>query len=97
MSHNGHNDQSIADRVERKLTDFGKRFDDMEEKIDRLDHHITGNGTPERGVLIRLDRIEQKAVAQSKVAAYAIGFASAALAGIVVQFVLLAIKAMSSK
>ena len=36
----------------------------LKEQVARLNHHITGNGTPERGVLIRMDRLEQDAEAR---------------------------------
>lgn len=31
----------------------------LRDHILRIDHHLTGNGTPERGVIVRLDRLEQ--------------------------------------
>lgn len=31
----------------------------LREHIQRIDHHITGNGTPERGIIVRMDRLEQ--------------------------------------
>lgn len=83
---------TMAERFERTMSELNKRFDGMEQMLRGLDHHITGNGTPERGLLIRLDRIEQKSVAQSKTAGYAIAVASTALAGIIVQVVMFVLK-----
>jgi hypothetical protein len=36
------------------------RLEQMGEKIQSIEHILTGNGTPERGILIRVDRLEQK-------------------------------------
>lgn len=32
----------------------------VEEDVKLLKHHITGNGTPDRGVIVRLDRLERR-------------------------------------
>lgn len=32
----------------------------IEEDVKLLKHHITGNGTPDRGLIVRLDRLEQR-------------------------------------
>src|SRR5258706_1338642 len=39
--------------------EFDTRMDAMEEKIDGIIVLLTGNGHPEHGLIIRMDRIEQ--------------------------------------
>jgi hypothetical protein len=51
----------------------------MSEQLHRMDHHITGNGTPERGVLIRMDRLEQEAERRKWLARATIGTVIGAL------------------
>ena len=37
-----------------------EQFNRIEHKIDQLTQHLTGNGRPDRGVIVRLDRLEQR-------------------------------------
>lgn len=69
---------TIEERLENKLNSFS-------EALNRIEHLLTGNGTPERGILIRIDRLEQRAFDQQKRTGYAVAAACAAFAGIVVQ------------
>jgi hypothetical protein len=41
-----------------------QQFDELHEKLDRLDHAIRGNGEP--GINIRLDRLEQNAIRHAR-------------------------------
>lgn len=59
----------VADRICEKL-------DAVDQKVDELNHLITGNGTPERGMIVRLFAIEQR----QKQWAWAIGLVLAAVA-----------------
>lgn len=36
------------------------QLDRIEEAVRMLNHHITGNGNPSDGLLMRVDRIEQR-------------------------------------
>lgn len=38
----------------------------IEAKVDQVLVLLTGNGTPERGIIIRLDRLEQKEAVREK-------------------------------
>ena len=50
----------VREIVQYEVRDIVRQeFALMSEQLHRMDHHITGNGTPERGVLIRMDRLEQ--------------------------------------
>ena len=40
------------------------QFDELHNKLDRLDHAIRGNGEP--GINIRLDRLEQNAIRHAR-------------------------------
>lgn len=61
---------ALAEQIDLKLALLKSGFEDRQAHLDsrltRLDSaisdlsdHITGNGEPEKGVLIRLDRLEQ--------------------------------------
>jgi hypothetical protein len=39
--------------------DILERLDQMDEKLAKVCHFIEGNGKPERGAVVRLDRLEQ--------------------------------------
>jgi hypothetical protein len=41
-----------------------QQFDELHNKLDRLDHAIRGNGEP--GINIRLDRLEQNAIRHAR-------------------------------
>ena len=38
-----------------------ERMQGMDEKLDRLNGAVLGNGSPERGLIVRIDRVEQAA------------------------------------
>lgn len=42
------------------------QLDRIEEELKKLNHMVTGNGTPERGIIVRLDRIEQNEKTRNK-------------------------------
>ena len=44
--------------------DSCSQFDELHNKLDRLDHAIRGNGEP--GINIRLDRLEQNAIRHTR-------------------------------
>ncbi|HAI13802.1 MAG TPA: hypothetical protein DCM28_19000 [Phycisphaerales bacterium] len=44
--------------------DSCSQFDELHNKLDRLDHAIRGNGEP--GINIRLDRLEQNAIRHAR-------------------------------
>jgi uncharacterized protein involved in copper resistance len=66
-----------------------EKVEALTEAVSRLDHHITGNGTPEKGVLIRLDRLEQRDTGRSKAIAWVLGIFGASIAGIIVRLAVL--------
>lgn len=35
-------------------------LEQIDERTSRLDHILTGNGEPDRGLIVRIDRIEQR-------------------------------------
>lgn len=47
-------------------------FDQLCKDVSYIKHVLTGNGTPERGVIVRLDRIEQTEKSRSRWAGAAI-------------------------
>ena len=51
----------------------------MAESIRRVEHLLTGNGEPEKGFIVRLDRIEERARLVAKVAGAAIVLAATAI------------------
>lgn len=52
----------------------------MESKIDRLDRHITGASEPGTGLIVRVDRIEQRNKLTAWLAGTALGAALSAIA-----------------
>lgn len=56
----------------------------IDAKVDRMDKILTGNGTPERGLVIRVDRLEQ----QSRRAGWVIKSLIVAVFGGIVEFLL---------
>jgi hypothetical protein len=43
-----------------------ERIDQLCDDVKFIKHAITGNGTPERGIIVRLDRLEQSEKARRK-------------------------------
>lgn len=55
---------------ELRLADALRR---IEGKLEEIEHLITGNGTPEKGLIVRIDRLEQQAGRMNRAAAWLIG------------------------
>jgi len=55
----------------------------LADEVRRTNHLITGNGTPERGIVVRLDRLEQKNKTISRIS----WTAATALVGLVIHTV----------
>jgi hypothetical protein len=51
--------ESLDDKHELLRTGLEDRFDSFEKKIEKINDLLSGNGTPEKGIIIRLDRLEQ--------------------------------------
>lgn len=43
-----------------------EQVDRIEKKIDKLDNLLTGNGEPHKGIVVRLDRVEQREESRNK-------------------------------
>lgn len=82
-----------------------ERLESLESKIDEMNHLITGNGTPERGLLVRIDRVERNTIdpirvakveekqeSLSKVAAWFFAIMGTVAAGVVVLAITTALK-----
>lgn len=57
------------------------QLDRIESKIDRLDHLITGGDSPNSGIIVRVDRIEQREVRRDWWTKTAMGAATVACIG----------------
>lgn len=55
--------------------------EEVGEDLKLLRHHITGNGTPERGLIMRLDRLEQTEVRRGRWVNTAVGASVVAVVG----------------
>lgn len=42
------------------------QLDRLESKIDKIDSFITGGSSPEKGLIVRVDRVEQREASRSK-------------------------------
>jgi len=84
---NGMSDDNYIQQIEELLD---KKIEPLNERIDMMNRHLTGNGTPERGIIVRLDRIEQRA----KVIFWGLAALSA---GVISMFIDLAKSWMTSK
>lgn len=58
-----------------------QEFKNLSEEVRKTNHLITGNGTPERGIIVRLDRVEQ----QNKTIARISWSAATAVVGLLVH------------
>ena len=45
----------------------GEQIENIQETCQRIDECLTGNGDPEKGLVVRIDRLEQKDILRSKV------------------------------
>jgi hypothetical protein len=54
----GHAWTDALDGIRRHLQSQDESAARIERKLADLSHLVTGNGTPERGIIIRLDRLE---------------------------------------
>lgn len=74
LPHSDPTDQSASYHLALLRQDIAKLSDD----VRVVTHLLTGNGTPEKGVIVRLDRIEQDNQRRENLAKTAIGGAIAA-------------------
>lgn len=85
-------DCAVAEKFERSMAELTRNIEVLSRKLDELNHHITGNGTPEHGMLIRIDRIEQRMGSQSKWIGVAVSAAATAAGAFIVQLVMFLLK-----
>ena len=62
-------------RPERVCCDCEGDIKEIRRSIASIDHHITGGKTPEKGIIVRLDRIEQTEKRRSRFIGLAISTA----------------------
>lgn len=51
--------EEIGEKYDNLRDDMLDRFQALDRKIDKQQEILTGNGSPEKGLLIRVDRLEQ--------------------------------------
>jgi hypothetical protein len=51
--------ESLDEKQELLRVGLEERFGHIEKKIEKANDLLSGNGTPEKGIIIRLDRLEQ--------------------------------------
>ncbi len=56
---------SIPETLEAEM-EVREYLERIERKVDRLEGHLTGNDDPEKGIIVRLDRLEQRQASQVK-------------------------------
>lgn len=55
--------ESLDEKHEMLRTGMTERFAHIENKIEKVSNLLNGNGSPEKGLIVRVDRLEQKDVA----------------------------------
>lgn len=75
--------RAILDEVSR----LSGKFDTLAESFAELNHHITGNGMPERGMLIRLDRVEQRMSGIGAAVKWGFSVLGTLIAGVIVKLI----------
>lgn len=63
-----------------------RKLDELNKKIERLSDYIDGNGSPERGIIVRLDRLEQSEQKRSWLLKTTIAAALGALASSIITW-----------
>jgi chromosome segregation ATPase len=51
--------ESLEDKQDVLRNGMEERFNQIEKKIEQLNELLNGNGHPEKGIVVRLDRLEQ--------------------------------------
>lgn len=54
--------ESLDEKQELLRSGIDERYTHIEKKLDKVNDLLNGNGTPEKGLVIRVDRLEQKGV-----------------------------------
>lgn len=54
--------EAMQEKQELLAAGVNERFDHIDSKIEKMNVLLNGNGTPEKGLMIRVDRLEQKDV-----------------------------------
>lgn len=75
---------------EERLERIDERLRRIEESSVRLENLITGNGTPERGLIVKLDRLEQQAESNRWTMRTALTALAVAVAGMVLKLIAIA-------
>jgi len=52
--------QKVYEELGQFNNNVQEKFTNIDTKLEKLNELIMGNGTPERGLLVRVDRLEQK-------------------------------------
>ena len=53
---------ALGDKYNSFHNDFQNQLQKVDEKLNKINELLNGNGTPEKGLIVRIDRIEQRAV-----------------------------------
>lgn len=51
--------EEIDEKYELLQNGLEERYSHIEKKLEKMNELLTGNGTPEKGLVIRVDRLEQ--------------------------------------
>ena len=85
---------NVDDNIPKWAVHMNALVEQVDERTKKLDHLLTGNGDPERGVVVRLDRIEQRTLRHDErerevrgVAWTALGAGVLAIGGVVWKFI----------
>lgn len=73
--------------VNSKLTNIEKTQADTKEDCADLKYLLTGNGTPEKGLILKVDRLDQESLRREKRTTLALGAAITSIAGFVIFLV----------
>lgn len=80
-------DCAFAEKFERSMSELTHNIEVLSRKLDELNHHITGNGTPENGVMFRQSWTEKKLKSMER----AVGVIAASFATLVGSIIVIAI------
>jgi hypothetical protein len=71
---------------EADARELSTQLDRMQAKLDKIDTFLTGGDDPSKGIIVRLDRVEQTQATHTKMIWTAITAGLTALGGLVVKW-----------